>query len=116
MPYQEVRDFHGRKFFLGVDNVLDQIKKKQKNVRWQDRKLWLTPEFSFAHDPQRMPFEILERIGSVAYKLALPPSLSSVHDVFHVSMLRKYISDPNARDRLQTPRDRGKLKLSGEID
>ena len=40
------------------------------------------------------PFEILERVGSVAYKLALPPSLSSVHDVFHVSMLRKYISNP----------------------
>ena len=40
------------------------------------------------------PFEILERIALVAYKLALPPSLSSVHDVFHVSMLRKYITDP----------------------
>ena len=40
------------------------------------------------------PFKILERIASVAYKLALPPSLSSVHDVFHVSMLRKYIADP----------------------
>ena len=40
------------------------------------------------------PFKILERVGSVAYKLALPPSLSSVHDVFHVSMLRKYIADP----------------------
>ena len=40
------------------------------------------------------PFKILERVGSVAYKLALPPSLSSVHDVFHVSMLGKYIADP----------------------
>ncbi|KAL4037926.1 hypothetical protein IC575_001528 [Cucumis melo] len=36
------------------------------------------------------PFEILERIGPVAYRLALPPSLSTVHDVFHVSMLRNY--------------------------
>ncbi|KAA0035748.1 pol protein [Cucumis melo var. makuwa] len=41
------------------------------------------------------PFEILERIGPVAYRLALPPSLSAVHDVFHVSMLRKYVSDPS---------------------
>ncbi|KAL0537247.1 hypothetical protein IC582_026222 [Cucumis melo] len=41
------------------------------------------------------PFEILERIGPVAYRLALPPSLSTVHDVFHVSMLRKYVSDPS---------------------
>ena len=40
------------------------------------------------------PFEILERIGILAYRLALPPHLSSVHDVFHVSMLRKYVYDP----------------------
>ena len=41
------------------------------------------------------PFEILERIGEVAYRLALPPQLSGVHDVFHVSMLRKYEPDPS---------------------
>lgn len=41
------------------------------------------------------PFEILERIGEVAYRLALPPDIAGVHDVFHVSMLRKYISDPS---------------------
>ena len=34
------------------------------------------------------PFEILERVGTVSYQLALPPSLSGVHEVFHVSMLR----------------------------
>ena len=39
------------------------------------------------------PFEILERIGQVAYRLALSPSLSGVHNVFHVSMLRKYVSN-----------------------
>ena len=41
------------------------------------------------------PFEIVERIGMVAYRLALPPNMSQVHPVFHVSMLRKYISDPS---------------------
>ncbi|KAA0043118.1 ty3-gypsy retrotransposon protein [Cucumis melo var. makuwa] len=41
------------------------------------------------------PFEILEWIGPVAYRLALPPSLSTVNDVFHVSMLRKYVPDPS---------------------
>ena len=41
------------------------------------------------------PFEVLERVGAVEYRLALPPSLSSVHEVFHVSMLRKYTPDPN---------------------
>ena len=39
------------------------------------------------------PFEILRRVADMAYKLALPPSLSAVHPVFHVSMLRKYIPD-----------------------
>ena len=39
------------------------------------------------------PFEILSRVGEVAYKLALPPSLSAIHPFFHVSMLRKYIPD-----------------------
>ncbi|XP_062113070.1 uncharacterized protein LOC133824218 [Humulus lupulus] len=39
------------------------------------------------------PFEILERMGPVAYRLALPPTLASTHNVFHVSMLRKYVSD-----------------------
>ena len=40
------------------------------------------------------PFEILERIVIVAYRLALPPSMSSVHEVFHVPILRKYTPDP----------------------
>ena len=40
------------------------------------------------------PFEILERVGTVAYRLALPPSMSGVHKVFHASMLRKYTPDP----------------------
>ena len=39
------------------------------------------------------PFDVLERVGTVAYRLALPPSLSNVHAVFHVSMLRKYNPD-----------------------
>ena len=39
------------------------------------------------------PFEILERVGTVAYRLALPPSLSGVHELFFVSMLRKYTLD-----------------------
>ena len=40
-------------------------------------------------------FEILERIGTVAYRLALPPSKLGVHEVLHVSMLQKYTPDPS---------------------
>ena len=41
------------------------------------------------------PYEIVERIGPVAYRLALPVELEKIHDVFHVSMLRRYRSDPS---------------------
>jgi len=39
------------------------------------------------------PFEIVEKVGAVAYLVVLPLSLSNLHDVFHVSQLRKYVYD-----------------------
>ena len=39
------------------------------------------------------PYEVLEQIGHVAYHLALPPELAKLHNVFHLSMLRRYRSD-----------------------
>ena len=39
------------------------------------------------------PYEVLEQIGSMAYCLALPPELAKLHNVFHVSMVRRYRSD-----------------------
>ena len=41
------------------------------------------------------PYQILRRIGPVAYEIALPPQLANLHSVFHVSQLRKYVSDPS---------------------
>ncbi|XP_073017932.1 uncharacterized protein [Primulina eburnea] len=41
------------------------------------------------------PFEILEKVGTLAYRLALSPDMSKIHNVFHVSQLRRYISDPS---------------------
>jgi hypothetical protein len=40
------------------------------------------------------PFPILEKFGSVAYKLELPPSLVGVHDIFHISQLKKCLKAP----------------------
>jgi hypothetical protein len=41
-----------------------------------------------------VPFKIVEKKGPMAYRLVLPDSLRRMHDVFHVSVLRHYISDP----------------------
>jgi hypothetical protein len=40
------------------------------------------------------PFLILKKCGTVAYKLELPPSLTGVHDIFHVSQLEKCLKAP----------------------
>ena len=68
------------------DHVFSKVIPKRGVVRFGKRGK-LSPRFIG-------PFEILERIGTVAYRLALPPSMSGVHEVFHVSMLRKYTPDP----------------------
>ena len=39
------------------------------------------------------PFQIMKKVGKVTYRIALPSSLANLHDVFHVSQLRKYIVD-----------------------
>lgn len=41
------------------------------------------------------PFEITERIGTLAYRIALPEKFAGVHDVFHVSHLRKVVRNPS---------------------
>ena len=68
------------------DHVFLKVMPKRGVVRF-DKRGKLSPRFIG-------PFEILERVDTVAYRLALPPSMSGVHEVFHVSMLRKYTLDP----------------------
>ena len=68
------------------DHVFLKVMPKRGVVRFGKRGK-LSPRFI-------RPFKILERVGTVAYWLALPPSMSSVHEVFHVSMLRRYTPDP----------------------
>ena len=46
------------------------------------------------------PFEILRRIGKVAYELALPPHMEHIHNVFHVSMFKRFNPDHKSRDQV----------------
>jgi len=41
------------------------------------------------------PYPIVQQVGEAAYWLELPPELPRVHNVFHVSQLRKYVPDPS---------------------
>ena len=43
------------------------------------------------------PFEVIGRVGPSAYRLSLPPHMSDVHDMFHVSALRRFVSDMDRR-------------------
>ncbi|XP_052206751.1 uncharacterized protein LOC127811080 [Diospyros lotus] len=61
----------------------------------RNRKQWkLSPRFMGL-------YRIIERVGPLAYQLALPNELARFHDVFHVSQLRKYIPDP----RMEVPEE-----------
>ena len=68
------------------DHVFLKVIPKRGVVRFGKREK-LSPRFV-------RPFEILERMGIIAYRLALPPSMSGVNEVFHVSILQKYTPDP----------------------
>ena len=68
------------------DHVFLKVMPKRGVVRF-DKRGKLSPRFI-------EPFEILERVGTIAYRLVLPPNMIGVHEVFHVSMLRKYTPDP----------------------
>ena len=41
------------------------------------------------------PYEVIDKVGPVSYRLSLPPDLEKIRNVFHVSMLRRYRSDPS---------------------
>ncbi|KAA3461680.1 DNA/RNA polymerase superfamily protein [Gossypium australe] len=77
---KEIEFQGGDKMFLKVSPWRKVLKFGQKGK--------LTPRFIG-------PYEVTDKIGPVAYRLALPPGLEKIHDVFHVSMLRGYRSDPS---------------------
>ncbi len=64
------------------DKVFLKVSPWKKVLRF-GRKGKLSPKFI-------SPYEVIERVGPVAYRLALPPKLDKIYNVFHVSMLRRY--------------------------
>ena len=60
------------------------------------------------------PYEVIKKVGPVAYHLALPPELEKIHNVFHVSMLRRYRSDPSHIVSLETIKLRPDLTYEEE--
>ncbi|GKA57993.1 reverse transcriptase domain-containing protein, partial [Tanacetum coccineum] len=61
-----------------------------------------------------VPFEIIEKVGPVVYRLDLPEELNSVHDTFHVSNLKKCLDDPTLQVPLDEIRVDAKLKFMEE--
>ena len=80
MKRKDIRYEIGEKVFLKVSSW-------KKVMRfWKNGKL--SPRFIG-------PYEIIEKVGPVAYRLALPPNLEKIHNLIHVFMLRRYRSDPS---------------------
>ncbi|GJW69354.1 putative reverse transcriptase domain-containing protein [Tanacetum coccineum] len=73
--------------FEVVDQVLLKVSPWKGGVRFKNKGK-LAPRYVG-------PFEILERLGPVAYRLRFPQELSGVHDTFHVSNLKKCLADAN---------------------
>ena len=80
MKRKDIRYEIGEKVFLKVS--------PWKKVMRFRKKGKLSPRFIG-------PYEVIEKVGPVAYILALPPELEKIHSVFHVSILRRYLTDPS---------------------
>ena len=87
MKRKDIRYKVGKKVFLKVS--------PWKNVMRFRKKGKLSPRFIG-------PYEVIEKVGSVTYHLALPSKLENIHNVFHVSMLRRYRLDPSHVLSLET--------------
>ncbi|GKB65811.1 putative reverse transcriptase domain-containing protein [Tanacetum coccineum] len=106
----------GPKLVQETTEKISQIKDRLKAVRdlspWKGverfrKKEKLTPRFV-------RPFEIVEKVGPVAYRLDLPKELDGVHDTFHVSNLKKCLADPTLQVPLDEIQVDAKLNFVGQ--
>ena len=86
--YKSYADQHRKDREFDIeDHVLLKVSPVRGVVRFGQKRGKLSPRYIG-------PFEILERIGKVAYRLALPPKMSGVHNIFHISMSKKCAHNP----------------------
>ena len=79
MRKDEISAEVGEHLFLKVSSIQGVVRFRQKKGKFSSRYIG--------------PFEILEYVGKVAYKISLPPRMPNGHNVFYISMLRKCIPD-----------------------
>ena len=60
-------------------------------------------------------YEVIEKVGPMAYRLALPPKLEKIHNVFHVSLLRRYMPNSSHVVSLETIELRPDLTYEEEL-
>ena len=100
MKRKDIRYVIGEKVFLKVSSW--------KKVMRFGKKGKLSPRFIGS-------YEVIEKVGLVAYRLSLPPDLEKIHNVFHVSMLRRYQSDPSHVASSETIELRSDLRYEEEL-
>ncbi|GJZ45071.1 putative reverse transcriptase domain-containing protein [Tanacetum coccineum] len=116
--WAEVREGQliGPELLQETTKKVSQIKERLKAVRdlspWKGvvrfgKKRKLAPRFVG-------PFEIIEKVGPVAYRIDLPEELNGVHDTFHVSNLKKCLADPTLKVPLDEIRVDAKLNFIDE--
>ncbi|GKD19973.1 putative reverse transcriptase domain-containing protein [Tanacetum coccineum] len=87
--------------------IKDRLKAARDRVVHFGKKGKLAPRFVG-------PFEIIEKVGHVAYRLDLPEELNGVHDTFHVSNLKKCLADPTLKVLLDEIQVDSKLNFMEE--
>nr|GEW79832.1 hypothetical protein [Tanacetum cinerariifolium] len=91
-----------------ISQIKDRLKvARDRQKSYADKRNGLAPRFVG-------PFEIVEKVGPVAYRLDLPEELNGVHDTFHVSNIKKCLADPTVQVPLDEIRVDAKLNFVEE--
>ena len=121
---EKVKMIRGR-LKVAMDRQKSYVDSKRKDIRYEiGEKVFLKVSpwkkvMRFGKKGKLSPrfigsYEVIEKVGPVVYRLALPPELENIHNVFHVLMLRGYRSDPSHVVSSETIKLRPDLKYEEE--